>query len=95
MSCGITQETLLAVTEVRKMIRAGQRYVSGEIHFGAFAAVTLECRYWAKVYNSHPAIQRLANDWTVWVDRRWNEWGQHVSALTDAELRALIAADLA
>ena len=94
MRQGTTRETVLALDEVREMVAAARRYVNGEIHFSRLAAPTLNCRFWARVFNLHPAIQDLARRWTAWVDQRWNEWGQHPVSLTDKELRTLLANDL-
>ena len=76
------------------MAEAAKRYVAGEIHFSYLVGPTADCRYWAKVYGLHPAIQQLASDWSLWVDQVWNEWGQHKESLPESELRRRMAADL-
>lgn len=87
--------TLLDVPEVRDMVRLAREYLAGRTHFSALHAAAAECLLWLKVYKIHSGIRQLADDWTKWTCRRWNEWGQHAEPLTDQELRALIAADLA
>lgn len=76
------------------MVAAAVRYVNGEIHFSYLAGPTSDCRYWAKVYGAHHAIQQLASDWTLWVDQVWNEQGQHTEPLAEYELRRRLATDL-
>lgn len=84
----------LPLPEVREMVAAAVRYINGDIHFSYLVGPTTDCRYWAKVYGLHPAIQQLASDWSLWVDQVWNEWGQHKESLPESELRRRIATDL-
>lgn len=85
----------LPIPEVRAMVVAVRRYIDGDGHFSALVAPIERCVWWARVYNAHPAVQRLANDWLRWVDETWNEHGQHATALPEEELRRRLAADLA
>src|SRR5262249_5500976 len=82
------------VPELREMVGVARESVGGRIHFSYLAPSAGLCAYWSKVYGLHPAIQRLASDWSLWVDQTWNEYGQHKPGLTESELRRRIAADL-
>lgn len=84
----------LPLPEVREMVATALRYINGEIHYSYLVGPTSDCRFWAKVYRLHPAIQQLASDWSLWVDQVWNEWKQHPVSLPESELRRRIAADL-
>ena len=84
----------LPLPEVREMVEAAARYVGGEIHFSYLVGPTERCVWWSRVYGAHPAIQKLARDWQLWVDQVWNEWGQHPVKLPESELRRRIASDL-
>ncbi|HZN66341.1 MAG TPA: hypothetical protein VFB66_13715 [Tepidisphaeraceae bacterium] len=84
----------LPLPEFRELVATARRYIDGEIHFSHLAAPAMECRYWARVYGLHPAIQQFASDWCHRVDQAWNEWGQHEQSLPEPELRRRIAADL-
>jgi len=85
---------MLSLPEVREMVAAAKRFVSGEIHFSYLVGPTERCEFWAKVYGVHPAIHQLAAEWKMLVDQTWNEWGQHPVKLSEAELRRRIATDL-
>ena len=84
----------LPIPEVCEMVEAAKRYVAGTIHFSYLAGPTSRCKWWAKVHDAHPAIRRLADDWTLWVSQCWNEYGWHKISLPESELRRRIAADL-
>jgi|688.fasta_scaffold118832_2 hypothetical protein len=88
--------SLEPVPEVRVMVEAAKRFVSGEVHFSSLMEPTQVCLWWAKVHGAHPAIIALAAEWQLLVDRVWNEWGQHGPGvqLPVEEFRLRVAADL-
>jgi hypothetical protein len=86
--------SLVPVPEVREMVAAVKQFVAGEIHFSFLVGPIERCAWWARVHGVHSAIQRLAADWLLLVDRTWNEYGQHSNRLTVEQLRQLLAQDL-
>jgi hypothetical protein len=86
--------SLAPVPEVREMVIAARKFVNGEIHFSYLVGPIERCLWWARVHNVHPAIQKLAADWSLLVGRTWNEYGQHSDRLTAEELRAQLIKDL-
>jgi hypothetical protein len=74
--------------EFREMVSAGREYVS------YLVGPATHCAFWAKVHRVHPAIKRLADDWSLWLDQRWNEHGRYKESMSEVELRRRIAADL-
>lgn len=69
--------SLAPVPEVRAMVGVARRFIAGEVHFAHLLGPAETCAFWAKVHGSHPAIRELAAEWSLLVDRVWNEWGQH------------------
>ena len=86
--------SLVPVPEVREMVAVARQFVEDEIHFSFLVGPIERCGWWARVHNVHPAIQTLAADWSLLVDRTWNEYGQHSNRLTVDELRKYLAQDL-
>ena len=82
------------VPECREMVSAARAFVDGDIHFSALVEPIRACEVWARIHNADHAILSLATDWSLLVDRTWNEFRQHDEPLTVDQLRWQIASDL-
>jgi hypothetical protein len=82
------------IPEVRDMVAAARQFVAGEIHFSYLVRPIEACEWWSRVHDKDSDIHKLAADWSLLVDRTWNEYAQHSDPLTVDELRAKIADDL-
>lgn len=69
------------------MLETGKRYLAGECSMMELNGSISRCIDVAKLLDAHPAISQLAHEWSVMVNRRWNEWGHEQHPLSEQEFR--------
>ena len=76
------------------MLEAGQRYLAGTCFIQELNGRVSELATAAKFWGGHPALAQVADDWSVMVDRRWNELGHSPDPLPEQEFRAWLEGQL-
>ncbi len=82
------------VDEVKRLIEAGRRYLTGRCSLSELNGMATECLRAAWYLRAHPAIRELARDWLDMIDRRWNEWHHRQDAVSEEEFSGWLAQQL-
>ncbi|MCC4591357.1 hypothetical protein [Xanthomonas sacchari] len=84
----------IEITEFRKMLEAGQRYLGGTCCIQELNSRVSQCRDAARFWGGHPALAQVVDDWSQVVDRRWNEWGHSPDPLTEQQFESWLGQQL-
>ncbi len=84
----------IALPEARAMVAVALKYVAGGCHFTELIGAAMECEFWTRTHDVHPAIRELAVEWARLGDQVWNEWNQYGQSLPEERFKARVAADL-
>jgi hypothetical protein len=82
------------LVEFRKLLAAGQRYLTGSCSIQELHGLVAELATVGSFFQSHPAIITVARDWIAVIDRRWNECNHHTSPLSECVFRAWLEGQL-
>ncbi len=66
-------------------MQAGRRYLAGDCSIQELNGCAVNLKSNARMFGLHPAVERLADDWTESINRRWNELCEQQRPLTEAE----------
>ncbi len=85
---------MIEITEFRRMLEAGWGYLEGTCTiqelYGSSISLSTAVRFWG----GHPAIGRVASDWSNMIDRYWNECSHHSDPLSKQEFVAWLEGQL-
>lgn len=80
--------------EFKNLFEAGRRYLRGESSVQELNGISSELVRWAKVTRAHEGIVLLAEQWRAMANRRWNEFGEQKSPISEAEFCEWLNAQL-
>ena len=82
------------VPEMRRLVEVAEAFVAGRVPFLAFYYTSLDICRTALSRGVHGPVGELCHQWLTNVERCRNEWGLANDPLTEAELKAWVAAQL-
>ncbi|WP_162199150.1 hypothetical protein [Xanthomonas pisi] len=84
----------IEIVEFRRMLEAGQRYLSGTCSIQELNGHVSCCADAIKFWRGHGAIAQVLVDWGAMIDRRWNERGHSPNPLSEQDFRAWLGQQL-
>lgn len=78
----------VTITELRQLLEAAQRYLAGACSIQELNGRVGALADGVKLWNGHSALSQVADEWSVMVDRRWNEWGHVANPVSEEQFRS-------
>ena len=76
------------------MLDVAHRYAAGASSVHELSGAINSAQKWAKASGANGAVMGMLEEWSVMINRRWNEWGSEELPISEHEFQAWLQTQL-